>query len=323
MYILHNIDYTITAILELAPLPFISSPHSFPCIFCVMAKTNPDDPSTNPGRINVKAFEQIDATANVQDYVHILDVFDSLDGIQRLKKAAIERGRIRPGLSVLDNGCGVGLETIKLARLVAPSGQVTGLDYSRKFLDEAQRRAAGLNLPITYRQGDAQQLPFSNGTFDVSRSERLFPYLSDPRQALTELIRVTKPDGYIYLIEPDFETVTINLTDRSLVRKVLHYDCDHHTKNGWIGRELPGLFKSCGLLDIAVEASVVVFEPEGFGAYFLEIGRAAAQSQVITAQELKRWEDDIHGLHDAHELFCTISYFMVAGRLREGSRQEA
>ncbi|MDF0644420.1 MAG: methyltransferase domain-containing protein [Nitrospira sp.] len=284
-----------------------------------MSRSSSDDPSTDPGRINVTAFEQIDAAANVQDYVHILDVFDRLEGIQRLKKAAIERCRIRPGLSVLDSGCGIGLETVKLAGLVAPSGQVVGLDYSRKFLDVAQRRGAGLDLPITYRQGDAQQLPFPNAAFDVSRSERLFPYLSDPQRALTELIRVTKPAGWVYLIEPDFETVTINLSDRSLVRKVLHYDCDHHTKNGWIGRELPRLFKSSGLVDVAVEASVVVFEPESFSAYFLEIGRAAASNQVITATGLKQWEDDIHRLRDAHELFCTISYFMVAGRVREGS----
>lgn len=278
----------------------------------------PNDPSNDPTRINVKAFEQIDDAANVQDYIHILDVFDSLDGIQRLKKAAIERCRIKPGLSVLDSGCGIGLETLRLARLVAPSGKVTGLDYSLKFLDEAKRRAAGLNLPVTYQQGDAQQLPFSSRTFDVSRSERLFPYLSDPRQALTELIRVTKPGGSVYLIEPDFETVTINLSDRSLVRNVLHFDCDHHAKNGWIGRELPGLFKSCGLIDVAVEADVVVFDPAGFSPYFVEIGRAAAQYHIITADELKGWEDEIRRLLAANELFATISYFMVAGKVREG-----
>lgn len=281
----------------------------------VMGELN--DPSNDPTRINVKAFEQIDDAANVQDYIHILDVFDALDGIQRLKKAAIDRCRIGPGLAVLDNGCGIGLETIKLAKLVAPSGNVIGLDRSLKFLDEAQRRAAGLGLPITYRQGDAQQLPFSNRTFDVSRSERLFPYLSDPRQALTELIRVTKPGGFVYLIEPDFETVTINLADRNVVRKVLHFDCDHHTKNGWIGRELPRLFKSCGLIDVEVEAVVVVFEPVSFSSYFVEIGRAAARNQVITAQELKEWEDEIRRLLAVNELFCTISYFMAVGLVQE------
>lgn len=81
----------------------------------------------SPG-INVKAFERIDDAETVQDYIHILDVFDGLAGIQRLKHAAIEQCRLGPGLSVLDAGCGTGLETIRLAKLVAPSGTVLGID---------------------------------------------------------------------------------------------------------------------------------------------------------------------------------------------------
>jgi len=95
-----------------------------------MSTTDPDDLR----RINVKAFERMDDAANVQDYIHILDVFDRLAGIQRLKKTAIERCQIRSGMSVLDNGCGIGLETVKLARLVAPG-------FSRQD-DELWRRVA-------------------------------------------------------------------------------------------------------------------------------------------------------------------------------------
>jgi ubiquinone/menaquinone biosynthesis C-methylase UbiE len=273
--------------------------------------------ANSPG-INVKAFERIDDADTVQDYIHILDVFDGLAGIQRLKRAAIEQCRLSSGASVLDAGCGTGLETIRLAKLVAPSGTVVGIDASEKFLTEARRRAAGLGLPIDYRQGDAQQLPFPEKTFDVARAERLFPYMADPERALSELVRVTKPGGAVSLIEPDFETVTINVSDRSLVRKIFHFDCDHNTKNGWIGRELPRLFKASGLSDIAVEASVVIFEPTSFSAYFLEIARAAHQQQVISAAELDQWQQAIHRLLSRDDLFCTISYFMAVGRVPVG-----
>ena len=205
---------------------------------------------------------------------------------------------------------------------MAPSGTVVGIDTSDKFLTEARRRAEGLALPIDYRQGDAQQLPFPEKTFDVARAERLFPYLADPERACSELVRVTKPGGAVALIEPDFETVTINLSDRSLVRKVFHFDCDHNTKNGWIGRDLPRLFKTCGLVDITVEASVVIFEPKSFSAYFLEIGRAAHRQQVISAAEVDQWQQDIHRLLSRDDLFCTISYFMTVGRVPGGSREE-
>jgi ubiquinone/menaquinone biosynthesis C-methylase UbiE len=276
------------------------------------------EPAGNAG-INVKAFERIDDAGTVQDYIQILDVFDSLDGIQRLKQAAIVQCRLGPGASVLDAGCGTGLETIRLAKLVAPSGRVVGIDASEKFLAEARRRAAGLTLPIDYRQGDAQQLPFPEKSFDVARAERLFPYLAEPERAFSELVRVAKPGGAVALIEPDFETVTINLSDRSLVRKVFHFDCDHNTKHGWIGRDLPGLFKRHGLTEIAVEAGVVIFEPKSFSAYFLEIGSAAREQQVISAAEANQWQQEIQRLLAKDELFCTISYFMAVGRVPGGS----
>jgi len=273
------------------------------------------EPTSDSSGINVKAFERIDEADSVQDYIRILDIFDGLAGIQRLKQIAIEQCRLKPGMSVLDVGCGTGLETVRLAKVVAPSGTVVGIDASEKFLVEARRRTAGLGLPIDYRQGDALQIQFPEKTFDVARAERLFPYLAAPERALSELTRVTKPGGAVALIEPDFETVTINVSDRSLVRKVLHFDCDHHTQHGWIGRDLPRLFKAAGLVDIEIEADVVIFEPTSFSAYFLEIGRAAHQEQVISAIELDQWRQDIHRLLSRDELFCTISYFLAVGRV--------
>jgi ubiquinone/menaquinone biosynthesis C-methylase UbiE len=277
-----------------------------------------DQSKKPPSGINVKAFERIDQADSVQDYVHILDVFDGLAGIQRLKRAAIEECRLKPGMSVLDVGCGTGLETVRLAKLVAPSGKVIGLDASEKFLGEARRRAESLGLPIDYRHGDAQQLPFPEKTFDVARAERLFPYLADPERALAELARVTKSGGAVALIEPDFETVTINLRNRSLVRKILHFDCDHNTKNGWIGRDLARLFKACGLVEVTVEADVIIFEPRVFSAYFLEISRAAHGQQIISIAELDQWQQEIHQLLSRDELFCTISYFLAVGRVPGG-----
>lgn len=265
--------------------------------------------------INVKTFEQVDDAATVPDYIRILDDFDRLPGIQTLKQAAIERCQIRPGMSVLDVGCGTGLETVRLARLVAPSGHVTGVDLSDDLLAEARRRASGLGLPIDYRQGNAEHLPLPDHAFDIARAERLLLYLDDPAKAVAELVRVTKPNGAVYVIEPDFETVTINLDDRSIVRKVLHFDCDTDTKDGWIGRQLPRMFRSAGLVGVEVVTGVIIFDSQEFSPYFLEIGRSAFENKVITATEHQYWQSQIEDLLGRGELFCTITYFMVMGRV--------
>jgi ubiquinone/menaquinone biosynthesis C-methylase UbiE len=273
-------------------------------------------PSTrDPGGINVKVFEDVDDSDKVRSYLKILDKFDALPGIQALKIAAIERCGIQAGMSILDDGCGAGLETVRLARLVGPAGKVIGLDASHAFIAEARRRAVDLSLPIEYLEGDAHRLPFQDNSFDVSRAERLFLYLRDPVKALAELVRVSRSRGVVYLIEPDFETVTINVGDRDLVRKILHFDCDQDTRNGWIGRELPSLFKASGLTDVDVQTGVIVFEPHTFSPYFLEIGHSAFQNHVISENELQRWQSEIHHLLGRDELFCTITYFLVIGRL--------
>lgn len=268
-----------------------------------------------PEGINVKVFEDVDDSEASRSYIDILDKFDALPGIQVLKQGAIERCRLREGMSVLDSGCGAGLETVRLARLVAPSGKVTGLDASQAFLAEARKRAGDLRLPIEYRQGDAQRLPFADRSFDVARAERLLLYLQEPATALAELARVTRNKGSVYVIEPDFETVTINLGNRALVRKVLNFDCDKDTRNGWIGRELPGMFAAAGLVDVEVQAGVVVFEPVAFSPYFLEIGALAHEAGVITADELAEWQGEIGDLLKRDQLFCTITYFTIFGRV--------
>src|SRR5919112_1284613 len=240
----------------------------------------------DPEGINVKVFEDVDHSEASRSYIDILDKYDALPGIQVLKQGAIERCRLREGMSVLDSGCGAGLETVRLARLVAPSGKVTGLDASQAFLAEARKRA-----------------------------ERLFLYLKEPATGLAELARVAKNKGSVYVIEPDFETVTINVGNRDLVRKVLNFDCDKDTRNGWIGRELPGMFEDAGLADVEVQTGVVVFEPVAFSPYFLEIGALAHDAGAITADELAGWQGEIRDLLKRGQLFCTITYFMIFGRV--------
>src|ERR671916_5722 len=130
--------------------------------------------------IDVKSFEAMDASKELQAYINILDVFDGLPGIQALKKAAIARCQIREGMSILDVGCGTGLETVRLARLVGSSGNVIGLDASRNLLAEASRRAQGSRLPIEYREGDVHQLPFPS----LSASRRVMAQSMPSSQTL-------------------------------------------------------------------------------------------------------------------------------------------
>lgn len=96
----------------------------------------------------------------------------------------------------VDLGCGPGHLVIKLAQM-APQMQVTGLDLSDEMLAEAeiQARMAGLADRISFRRGDAEQIPFPDASLDLVVSTLSLHHWSKPIAVLDELARVLRPGG--------------------------------------------------------------------------------------------------------------------------------
>ena len=172
-----------------------------------------------PENVQLHAFTSLDHAPSIAPYVAALEAFDALPELQDLKALARERAQIGDGTLVLDVGCGFGLESVRLARMVQPGGKVSGMDKSADFIKEAKARAAQAKLSIDFQVADAEALPFANAAFDVARAERVLVYLPEPKRALEEMRRVTRPGGAVTAIEPDFGTNAINLADRDLVRR--------------------------------------------------------------------------------------------------------
>lgn len=259
--------------------------------------------------LSLKQFTAVDRAADVGNYVAVLEAFDAIPQLQELKVLARRRGGIAPGKSVLDVGCGFGLETLRLAPLVAP-GEVAGIDKSADFIAEATRRAAAAGLRIDFRVGDADALPYGDASFDCVRAERLLIYLQTPEKAVAEMKRVAKPGGGIALIEPDFGTTTINLPDRPMVRRALAHEADTAVVQSWLPGPLLTMLRDLGFTNIEVATRVVIF-PQDLGAeYFSDVGRHAQAAGAITAAELTAWLTGIGGLHQRQSLFGTVGYFL-------------
>src|SRR5581483_7609620 len=98
-----------------------------------------------------------------------------------------------PGDRVLDAGCGSGA----IARLIArsyPQAEVIGVDLREHYLDFARTRATEENIQnLTFRAADVFDLPFPDATFDVVWTKYLLQWLKEPKRALGELKRVTRP----------------------------------------------------------------------------------------------------------------------------------
>src|SRR5262245_28745296 len=102
---------------------------------------------------------------------------------------------IIPGERVIDVACGSGNGAISAARRA--QGDTVGADYVPALLERGRERAAGERLDVEFVEADAQDLPFEDGSFDVSMSIFGSMFAPDQEKAASELLRVVKPGGRI------------------------------------------------------------------------------------------------------------------------------
>lgn len=116
--------------------------------------------------------------------------------------------RLRPGLSLLDIGCGAGTITADLAELVAPA-TVTAVDAAPAVLDEARRVADSRGLTnIEFAVADAYATGYPDGAFDVVHAHQVLQHLADPVRALREMRRICAPDGVVAARDGDYGAFT-------------------------------------------------------------------------------------------------------------------
>ena len=104
-------------------------------------------------------------------------------------------------LDILDVGTGTGFFAILLAE---KGHRVEGIDLTPAMLEEARTLAKQRNLDITFREMDAQNLAYPDGTFDVVISRNLTWTLPDPERAYASWFRVLKPGGVLLNFDADY-----------------------------------------------------------------------------------------------------------------------
>jgi ubiquinone/menaquinone biosynthesis C-methylase UbiE len=111
---------------------------------------------------------------------------------------------LKPGMSLLDVGCGPGTITADLAELVAP-GRVTAVEVTAGALAlaraEAERRGV---RNIEFVVADVHDLDFADGGFDVVHAHQVLQHVGDPVRALRELRRVCAPGGVVAARDSDY-----------------------------------------------------------------------------------------------------------------------
>jgi len=117
-----------------------------------------------------------------------------------------EKIHVNPGEKILDIGCGNGKQAIMYAKGVGTSGEICGIDIVQDLLDEAKIRSTEEGLKITFINHDANNpLPFEDEKFDIISCCFSIYYYSNVEYTLTEMKRVLKKGGRIFIAGPTVE----------------------------------------------------------------------------------------------------------------------
>ena len=107
-------------------------------------------------------------------------------------------GELQPGETIVDVGCGAGLDTLIAARQVGPAGRVIAVDMTAEMRQRAAAGARALGLAnVEVREGYAEQLPVADASADVVISNGVVNLCPDKQAVFREMARVLKPGGRI------------------------------------------------------------------------------------------------------------------------------
>ena len=237
--------------------------------------------------------------------------------------------RYPPGSQVLEAGCGVGAQTITLARN-SPHARITSVDVSADSLEEARTRVGGAGITnVEFRQADIFALPFDPAFFDHIFVCFVLEHLSRPLDALAKLKAVLRPGGTITVIEGDHGSAYFHPESpaaRAAIDCLVELQRASGGGNAMIGRQLYPLLSAAGFDAVHVSPRMVyvdssrpdlveAFTKRTFTAMVEGVRESAISAGLARPDAFDAGIRDLYRTAESDGVFC-YTFFKALGTKR-------
>jgi SAM-dependent methyltransferase len=232
---------------------------------------------------------------------------------------------LRPGMAVLDVGCGTGAITAGIARAVGPDGIVIGVDRDDALLEMARREHAGIPN-LTFETGDVLHLAFE-GRFDIVTATRTLQWVADPGAAVARMVKAARPAGTVVALDYNHEANSWEPDPPAEFRRFYRALLAWRAVNGWdnlMGDHLPALFRDAGLAEVeshtqdevALRAAPEFCEEGAVWAHVIDsLGLKLAEEGFLAEAELRAAGEAYERWREASMERQVLSLRAVVGRV--------
>lgn len=213
---------------------------------------------------------------------------------------------LKPGMTVLDIGCGTGAITSDIAKKVGPTGKVIGVDNNQALIDSAHNKYS--HIPnLTFEVADIYNLNYEN-EFDIVTAARVLQWLSRPNIALKHMAKAIKDNGKVIVLDYNHERIRWTPQIPDSMAQFFDSFMSWRTQAGMYNRiadHLDQLFISAGLTKIKItdQSEITTRSDEDFsthinvwsgvvsfkGAQMVEEGFITDFEREIAERDFNQW----------------------------------
>ncbi len=167
-------------------------------------------------------------------------------------------------LDVLDVGCGIGIDTLRMADYLTKESQIIGIDIDPQLIETGNAQAYMQNkLNVKHYQMDASKISYLE-KFDGVRSERLFQHLKNPEEVLAKMAQAVKDQGIVVVIDTDWESLNTKALSTTQNKTISKFYCTT-IPNGGIAKNLTTLFGRANLSEIKQTRLNIPLDKQAYG----------------------------------------------------------